>query len=218
MTKVKKSPSGHVRILLWSGIATVVIVGSLVAFVAFAFRTYYIPAASMVPTLEVHDVVLVSKIAYNSSAPRDGDIVTFDPPVESTNRFIKRIIGVPGDTLRIHEGIVFRNGTAVKEPYTAQQTAYEAEVKNYGIYIDGTPLDPIQANIPPKEKWTSPNTIPPGCYFMMGDNRNDSEDSHMWGFAQRDGLFYSGQLSGQPVGSFEQAVSIISPASRAHGL
>jgi signal peptidase I len=192
------------------------IVAGLVALflITFVVRTFFIPSASMVPTLMIHDVLLANEFEYKVAKPHDQDIVVFTPPVETTNDFIKRLMGSPGETFRIHQGVVYRNGVALKEPYIAQQPAYELEIKNYGIYVDGTPLDPSQANIPPKSKWTSPDTIPPGCYFMMGDNRNDSEDSHMWGFAQTSGTFYSGQEAGKPAGFTGHAFFIFWPFDR----
>jgi len=192
------------------------IVAGLVALflITFVVRTFFIPSASMVPTLMIHDVLLANEFEYKISKPHDGDIIVFAPPVETTNDFIKRLMGSPGETFRIHHGVVIRNGVALKEPYIEQQPAYELEIKNYGIYVDGTALDPTQANIPPKDKWTSPDTIPPGCYFMMGDNRNDSEDSHMWGFAQTSGNFYTGQEAGKPAGFTGHAFFIFWPLNR----
>ncbi len=192
------------------------IVAGLVALflITFVVRTFFIPSASMVPTLMIHDVLLANEFEYKVSKPHDQDIIVFTPPVETTNDFIKRLIGSPGEKLRIHQGVVYRNGVALKEPYIAQEPNYELEIKNYGIYVDGTPLDSSQANIPPKDKWTSPDTIPPGCYFMMGDNRNDSEDSHMWGFAQTSGTFYTGQEAGKPAGFTGHAFFIFWPLDR----
>jgi signal peptidase I len=175
------------------------IVAGLVALflITFVIRTFYIPSGSMEPTLQIHDVLLVNEFEYRIGKPHDGDIVVFHPPIETPNDFIKRTIGSPGEQLRVHNGLVYRNGVPLSEPYTAQAPAYELEIKNYGIYVDGQPLDPTQANIPPKEKWAAPDRIPDGYYFMMGDNRNNSEDSHIWGFAQPSGIFASGTQKGQ---------------------
>lgn len=178
------------------------IVAGLVALflITFVVRTFFIPSGSMEPTLQIHDVLLVNEFEYRISKPHDGDIVVFPPPIQTTNDFIKRMIGSPGETLKVHNGIVYRNGKALDEKYIAQKPAYEMEIKNYGVYVDGTPLDPSQANIPPKSAWTSPDTIPPGCYWMMGDNRNNSEDSHIWGFSQLGGTFATGTEAGKKAG------------------
>ncbi|HUZ50840.1 MAG TPA: signal peptidase I [Candidatus Dormibacteraeota bacterium] len=193
------------------------IVAGLAAWILITFvaRTYYIPSASMVPTLEVHDVLLVDKFEYRFHKPNEGDIVVFPPPIPTPDDFIKRIIGRPGDTMRIEGGIVYINGKALAEPYIAQRPDYELEIKNYGVYVDGQPLDPSVANIPPKSAWTAPDRIPPNCYFMMGDNRNDSEDSHIWGFAQAGGTFATGPRAGKPAGFTGRAFLIFWPISQA---
>jgi signal peptidase I len=177
------------------------IVAGLVALflITFVVRTFYIPSESMVPTLQERDVLLVNEFAYRFGKPHHGDIVVFTPPIASTSSFIKRVIAVPGDTLRIDNGQVYVNGKKVHEPYIAQAPDYNLAVKNYGIYVDNgsglEPLDASQANIPPRRMWQAPDRIPNGFYFVMGDNRNDSEDSHVWGFAQLHGHFVSGPLA-----------------------
>jgi signal peptidase I len=194
------------------------IVAGLVALflITFVVRTFFIPSGSMIPTLQIHDVLLVNEFEYRFTKPAREDIVVFPPPIESPNDFIKRLIGAPGDTLRIHNGIVYRNGVALDEPYEAQKPSYELEIKNDNIYVDGTPLDPTLANIPPKDKWQAPDKIPDGCYFMMGDNRNNSEDSHIWGFAQADGTFMAGPLKGQKATFTGHAFLIFWPLDRLH--
>ncbi len=196
------------------------IVAGLVALflITFVVRTFYIPSGSMIPTLQIHDVLLVNEFEYRLTQPHDQDIVVFMPPVQTDNDFIKRLMASPGDRLRIHGGIVYRNGTALNEPYEAQKPAYELEIKNYGIYVDGAPVDPSQANIPPRSQWTSPDTVPPNCYFMMGDNRNNSDDSHIWGFAQLHGNFVSGPQQGKPASFTGRAFLVFYPLDRIHVL
>lgn len=187
--------------------------------ITFIARTYYIPSASMVPTLQVHDVLLVDKIEYRFRKPNEGDIVVFPPPVPTPDDFIKRVIGLPGERLRITHGTVYINDKPIAEPYIAQPPSYDLEIRNYGIYVnDGFgwhALDPTAANVPPKSAWTSPNTIPPNCYFMMGDNRNDSDDSHVWGFAQFGGTFATGPRAGETAGFTGRAILIFWPLSQA---
>jgi len=168
--------------------------------ITFVIRTFYIPSESMMPTLQVRDVLLVNEFEYRMHKPRHGEIVVFKPPIPSTSDFIKRVIAVPGDTLRVENGTVYVNGTALKEPYIAQKPNYRLQIKNYNIYVDQgdgveTPLDPHFADVPPRAMWQAPDRVPSGFYFMMGDNRNDSQDSHMWGFAQMNGRFAAGQLA-----------------------
>jgi signal peptidase I len=187
--------------------------------ITFVARTYYIPSASMVPTLKVGDVLLVNKFEYHFHAPREGDIVVFPPPLPTTDDFIKRVIGRPGDTLRVQSGIVYVNGKALNEPYIAERPIYNLVIKDYGIYVDEgggyVRLDPERANIPPRSDWTAPDRIPKNCYFMMGDNRNDSEDSHIWGFAQNAGNFASGAQAGKPAHFTGHAFLIFWPLSHA---
>ncbi len=192
------------------------IVAGLVALflITFVVRTFFIPSASMEPTLQIHDVLLVNEFEYRFSQPHEGDIVVFPPPIVSSNDFIKRTVGLPGDTLRVHNGVVYRNGAAMNEPYIASKPNYELEVKNYGIYVDGSPLDPAMANVPPKSMWTAPDRIPSGCYLMFGDNRNNSEDSHIWGFAQTGGTFAAGQRKGEKASFTGHAFLLFYPLHR----
>lgn len=177
------------------------IVAGLVALflITFVVRTFYIPSESMLPTLQQRDVLLVNEFAYRFGAPHRGDIVVFKPPVASPDNFIKRVIAVPGDTLRIYGGKVYVNGKPTDEPYIAQPPQYNLIVKNYDVYVDEgygyEPLSRTNANIPPSSQWQASNRIPKGFYFVMGDNRNDSDDSHVWGFAQMHGHFVGGPLA-----------------------
>jgi signal peptidase I len=108
---------------------------------------------SMKPTLNPGEFVLVERIAYKIGQPRIGDIIVFHYPKDITQDYIKRVIGRPGDNVVIQGGKVTVNGTVLSEPYIAASPAY-----------DGT--------------WT----VPSDSLFVLGDNRNQSSDSHSWGF------------------------------------
>jgi signal peptidase I len=194
------------------------IVAGLVALflITFVVRTFFIPSGSMEPTLQIHDVLLVNEFEYRFTKPHEGDIVVFKPPIVSpgNNDFIKRTIGLPGDRIRVHAGIVYRNGTAMREPYIMEPPDYELEIKNYAVFVNGTALDPAFANIPPREKWSAPDRIPEGCYLMFGDHRTNSEDSHAWGFAQASGTFQSGQLKGERASFTGHAFLLFYPLNR----
>lgn len=155
----------------------------------FVMRPFYIPSVSMVPTLQIGDVLLVDEIAYRLHRPAEGDIAVFVPPVAAGgNDFVKRVIGVPGDSITISGGTLYRNGAALNEPYVNQPPRYDLAIRDYGIYVNGTSLDPRSANVPPRSVWQAPNRIPRGFYFVLGDNRNYSDDSHVWGFAKGRGF------------------------------
>lgn len=122
----------------------------------------YIPSESMRPTLEVGDRLLIEKISYHFGAPRRGDIVVIQPPGEpDAIPLIKRVIGLPGERIAIHDQKVWIDGKALTEPYELQAPLY------------------------PEPDWDAVGcpggTIPMGKVFLMGDNRNNSRDSHMLG-------------------------------------
>jgi signal peptidase I len=192
------------------------IIAGLVALflITFVVRTFFIPTGSMEQTLQIHDVLLVNEFEYRIAKPHEGDIIVFTPPIISPNDFIKRAIGLPGDRIRVHQGVVYRNGVALTEPYRAEPPTYELEVKDYGVYVDGSPLDPAFANIPPRAKWTAPDRIPDGFYLMFGDHRTNSEDSHAWGFAQASGTFQSGQRKGERASFTGHAFLLMWPPNR----
>lgn len=133
---------------------------------AFLIRVFiaeprYIPSDSMFPTLQQGDRLVVEKVSYYFHPPRRGDIVVFQPPTqlqmqgyEKNQAFIKRTIALGGDILSVQNGIVYINDRALTEDYIAELPLYN--------------LPPIQ--------------VPEGKIFVMGDNRNNSNDSHIWGF------------------------------------
>jgi len=156
----------------------------------YVVRTFWIPSGSMEPTLAINDVLLANEIQYRFGSPQDGQIAVFKPPAQvpelGDTDFIKRVIAGPGDTLKIHDGSVYRDGVKLSEPYLKQAPDYELSLQNYDLVIDGIPLDPTRSVVPPKSAWQAPDRVPNGYYIMLGDNRNNSDDSHLWGFLQRD--------------------------------
>lgn len=112
----------------------------------------YSPTGSMSPTLEAGYHAIANRLAYSFSAPQRGDIVAFQPESYGGTRFVKRIIGLPGETVDIRDGVTYINGTALDEPYLAETMTGE---------------------------W-GPFTVPNDSYFLMGDNRNQSEDCRHW--------------------------------------
>jgi signal peptidase I len=159
---------------------------ALVALLAivFAIRTFYISSISMIPTLQIGDIFLADGLEYRLHPPRDGDVAIFTPPLSARGEFIKRVIGAPGDTIRISDGTVYRNGKPLDEPYENEPPNYDLQIRAYTIFVDGVALDSPKADIPPRSQWQTPDRIPKGFYFMLGDNRNYSDDSHVWGFAR----------------------------------
>jgi len=137
---------------------------------ALLIRTFiaeprFIPSESMLPTLEVGDRLVVEKVSYYFRAPDPGEIVVFSPPPPLQEQgygddqaFIKRVIGTEGDRLTVRNGRVYRNNRALDETYILEPPAY---------------------NLPKLE-------VPPESLFVMGDNRNNSRDSHVWGFLPED--------------------------------
>jgi len=140
---------------------------------AFLVKPYRIPSPSMEDTLLVGDRVLVDRISWRFSDPERGDIVVFRSPMPGPV-LIKRIVGMPGDTLSLRDGAVYVDGRRLDEPYVRK--------------VDGRP-EPTQP-FATGTAWSlqHPYIVPAGAYFLMGDNRTDSEDSRYFGPVAR-GLF-----------------------------
>lgn len=154
----------------------------------FVIRPFEIPSSSMSPTLERGDVVFVNLLAYRWTQPADGDVAIFHPPFPSKVDFVKRVVAVAGQRVAVRGGRLYVDGRP--EPQMpGGPIGYRLRLARYGIQVDDgdgwVPLDPHDAEIPPKRAWQSPETVPKGYLFVMGDNRNDSDDSHVWGFVPR---------------------------------
>ena len=157
----------------------------------------------MEPTLRVGDVILVDRLqTLLGLAPPDESIVVFRPPHEvATTDFVKRVVARSGDTFALIDGVVERNGRAIPEPYLANPPAYDLEVSDFALELNGEPLAGNATSIPPRSRWASGDRVPNGYALVLGDNRNYSDDSHLWGFLP---------LQGHIVG---QAIAVVWPLS-----
>ena len=159
-------------------------------------QSFIIPTGSMEDTLLRGDHLLVDKLAYAPSGPvaryllpydeiSRGDIIVFRWPVDIRENYVKRVIGVPGDRIRIVNKQVFLNGKPLEEPYKYHKTPY------IDSYRDNFPGQPNVALAEPAYAMLQNNVVnnelvvPPGHYFAMGDNRDHSLDSRYWGFVPR---------------------------------
>jgi signal peptidase I len=127
--------------------------------IQYAVQTVHVLGSSMYPTLHDNDLLVASKISYKIHQPQRGDIIVFKPPDEASRDFIKRIIALPGERIRIVGGVVYVNDQVLKEPYLPEKWTYNNNWPASG-------QDQI---------------MPPNMYFVMGDNRNHSSDSRTFG-------------------------------------
>ena len=162
-------------------------------------QAFVIPTGSMEDTLMIGDHLLVDKLSYSPTGAfskhllpygeiKRGDIIVFRYPVDLKLTFVKRVIGIPGDRIRIENKQVIRNGAKIDEPYKFHKTEY------YDSYRDNFPGEPnsrideravamLQKNVVNGEI-----VVPPDHYFALGDNRDASLDSRYWGFVPRDNI------------------------------
>ncbi|MBS5594549.1 MAG: signal peptidase I [Clostridiales bacterium] len=176
--KKKPQKGGFVQEFLIPILLAVVLVLFLRHFIV---GTYYIPSGSMIPTLGLNNQVVVTKLSYKMHKPVRGDIVVFKYPVNEKEGleemdYVKRLIGLPGETVEIKDNTVFINGKPLDEPYVAPDT----NMPDFG-----------------------PLTVPDNEYFMMGDNRNHSSDSRFWGTVQAEYLIGKAQLIYWPVSAWQ---------------
>jgi signal peptidase I len=162
-------------------------------------QAFVIPTGSMEDTLLIGDHLLVDKLAYAPAGPISkhllpyqsidrGDIIVFRYPIDINQTFVKRVIGIPGDRLRIANKQLYLNGKPLEEPYKYHKTDY------IDSYRDNFPSEPNVRLYDPAEQMLESSVVggevvvPDNCYFAMGDNRDSSLDSRYWGFVPRENI------------------------------
>lgn len=144
---------------------------TLLLFRNFGYQFYKIPAGSMQPALLIGDVIAANKWIYRFEEPRRGDLILFDYPQDDSQVYVKRLIGLPGETVEIKNLRVYINGALLEEPYSIEPE----KIKTKTTKIKGNHFGPV--------------TLPHDHYFVLGDNREQSEDSRHFGFVPREKIF-----------------------------
>lgn len=188
-----ESRTESARSLIWEIVQTVLLTIAIFLAVRSVVQNFRVEGASMDPTLHTGQYLLINKVLYARAdgtflqniipdrtpndqpnfvfgGPRRGDVIVFQAPGQTDKDFIKRVIGLPGETVRIVDGTVFINGRPLDEPYLTHHATYDFEQK----------------------------VIPPGNYFVLGDNRPNSSDSHLGWFVPANNLIGKAWVSYWP--------------------
>ncbi len=199
--------SGGVLAWLWDMLRTwgpallaVLVIRSAIA------EPFRIPSGSMVPTLAIGDHILVSKFSYGLripftqiellplGEPERGDVIVFRYPPDPSLDYIKRIVGLPGDTVEVRNGVVYVNGQEARRTYRdrfkfVNDRCQVQEERLYDEDLLGV-VHPVLASVGSSgiRRNYGPRTVPEGHYFVMGDNRDNSADSRVWGFVPRENI------------------------------
>ena len=187
-------PRPHGLLESIQSLATLIVIALFI--ITFTFQPFRIPSESMVPTLLVGDFLLVNKEVSKDPWARliaptyqihRGDLVVFHYPVDPSLHLVKRVIGLPGDRIRLHAGRAYINDAPLNEPYAlfrpAGADSYRDEFPRLGSTdpnVDSHWWIQLRSIVEDGEIM-----VPPDCFFVLGDNRNDSEDSRYWGFVPR---------------------------------
>lgn len=191
--KPKETPAEFIQ-----SIASLLVTGLFI--ITFCLQAFEIPSSSMENTLLIGDHVFVDRVRLAPQTnwmklipyrkPQHGDIIVFLSPSEPGLYVVKRVIGVPGDRIHLQDGVVYRNGERLNEPYVIRNGTYSA-------YRDQFPAIPPDdgSGLTPEWRLTLPShiqgpdiVVPEGAYFGMGDNRDVSLDSRYWGFIPQENI------------------------------
>ena len=173
---------------------------------AFVVEPFQVPSGSMLPTIRVGDFLLVNKFTWGLRLPlihtdltqgnpvQAGDIMVFRYPKNPRIDYIKRVIGLPGDTIEVKGNDLYINGKLVPQKYVGTfnyrpegqgESGMVIPTKEYTQTIGGHTFHIIEFDTPEAHMDFGPYTVPPNCYFMMGDDRDNSDDSRFWGCTPR---------------------------------
>lgn len=141
--------------VIWEWVETIAIAIVLALVIrTFLIQPFYIPSGSMEPTLGIGDKIIVNKLGSFFKDPQRGQVIVFKYPVDPSQDFVKRVVGLPGETIEIKDSRVYIDGEVLEEEYLPEGLSYG----DFG-----------------------PVTVPEDAYFMLGDNRDNSQDSRVWG-------------------------------------
>jgi len=163
----------------------------------FIIEAFQIPSGSMERTLLAGDFLFVNKAVYGAQIPGTdahlpgfqrparGDVIVFEYPKDPSLNYVKRVIGAPGDRVSMRAGQVYVNGVAIDEPYVQRKDPlhdnYETKFNWQREFLVGYTAEQRREYHPTRDTW-GPLRVPLGKYFVLGDNRDNSEDSRYWGF------------------------------------
>ena len=192
--KVKKSQQQRGTIAEWTVTILLLLFGTTTLVQAFV-----IPTGSMEDTLLIGDHLLVDKLAYAPPGPVSkyllpydsidrGDIIVFRYPVDISQTFVKRVIGIPGDRIRIVDKQVYINSKKQDEPYKYHKTDYIDSYRDNFPSMPNTRISEAALDMLENQTPNGEIVVPPNSYFAMGDNRDSSLDSRYWGFVPRENI------------------------------
>lgn len=182
---------------------TVTILLLIFAF-ASLLQSFVVPTGSMEDSVLIGDHLIVDKLAYAPPGPvsrfllpytpvKRGDIIVFKYPLDVRENYVKRVIGLPGDRIRLENKKLILNGREVGEPYAVHKSSYLLDYRDHFPAQPNTPLPPEARMMLEEHVREGELVVPPDHYFAMGDNRDNSLDSRYWGFVPR------ANIMGKPV-------------------